>query len=157
MIFDNTRYISKLLKMIKATLLIAILALLILSFAFAQKWYNENIELQCENMELKMDLLILKEKIRSREDDEEIFIEDLENTQRNRQEILDVIEKYKQQKSERSENELKVMKKKWEELPHYFITSSTKFEGKEELLNYIDSICLKFPPPNPFFSQNASF
>ena len=115
MIFDNTRYISKLLKMIKATLLIAILALLILSFAFAQKWYNENIELQCENMELKMDLLILKEKIRSREDDEEIFIEDLENTQRNRQEILDVIEKYKQQKSERSENELKVMKKKWEE------------------------------------------
>ena len=30
----------------------------------------------------------------------------------------------------------------WEELPVHFITSSTKFEGKEELLNYIDSINL---------------
>ncbi|MDC0380058.1 ribosome biogenesis GTP-binding protein YihA/YsxC [Flavobacteriaceae bacterium] len=36
----------------------------------------------------------------------------------------------------------KVLREKWEELPQHFITSSTKFEGKEELLNYIDSINL---------------
>ena len=35
-----------------------------------------------------------------------------------------------------------VLREKWEELPQHFITSSTKFEGKEELLNYIDSINL---------------
>ena len=35
-----------------------------------------------------------------------------------------------------------VLSEKWEELPQHFITSSTKFEGKEELLNYIDSINL---------------
>jgi len=28
----------------------------------------------------------------------------------------------------------------WEEMPQYFITSATSSEGKEELLNYIDSI-----------------
>jgi GTP-binding protein len=36
----------------------------------------------------------------------------------------------------------KVLRENWEELPQHFITSSTKFEGKEELLNYIDSINL---------------
>lgn len=35
-----------------------------------------------------------------------------------------------------------VLSENWEELPQHFITSSTKFEGKEELLNYIDSINL---------------
>jgi len=35
-----------------------------------------------------------------------------------------------------------VLSEKWDELPQHFITSSTKFEGKEELLNYIDSINL---------------
>jgi GTP-binding protein len=33
-----------------------------------------------------------------------------------------------------------VLKENWEELPQHFVTSSTKFEGKEELLNYINSI-----------------
>ena len=28
----------------------------------------------------------------------------------------------------------------WEEFPNYFITSSTNYDGKEALLNYIDSI-----------------
>ena len=35
-----------------------------------------------------------------------------------------------------------VLSENWEELPQHFITSSIKFEGKEELLNYIDSINL---------------
>lgn len=35
-----------------------------------------------------------------------------------------------------------VLSEKWDELPQHFITSSTKFEGKDELLNYIDSINL---------------
>lgn len=35
-----------------------------------------------------------------------------------------------------------VLSENWEELPQHFITSYTKFEGKEELLNYIDSINL---------------
>jgi len=35
-----------------------------------------------------------------------------------------------------------VLSENWEELPQHFITSCTKFEGKEELLNYIDSINL---------------
>ncbi|MDA0316963.1 MAG: ribosome biogenesis GTP-binding protein YihA/YsxC [Bacteroidetes bacterium] len=35
-----------------------------------------------------------------------------------------------------------VLSEKWDELPQHFITSSTKFDGKEELLNYIDSINL---------------
>ena len=35
-----------------------------------------------------------------------------------------------------------VLSEKWDELPQHFITSSTKFIGKDELLNYIDSINL---------------
>ena len=35
-----------------------------------------------------------------------------------------------------------ILSENWEELPQHFITSSTKFDGKEELLNYIDSINL---------------
>ena len=34
----------------------------------------------------------------------------------------------------------KVMKETWEEMPDYFITSSTKYIGKEILLNYIEKI-----------------
>ena len=34
----------------------------------------------------------------------------------------------------------KVMKETWEEMPDYFVTSSTKYIGKEILLNYIDKI-----------------
>lgn len=33
-----------------------------------------------------------------------------------------------------------VMLENWEQMPHYFITSSSKNIGKEELLNYIDSL-----------------
>lgn len=33
-----------------------------------------------------------------------------------------------------------IMLKTWEEMPHYFITSSSKNTGKEELLNYIDQL-----------------
>jgi GTP-binding protein len=28
----------------------------------------------------------------------------------------------------------------WEEMPNYFITSSTKYVGKESLLNFIETI-----------------
>jgi len=31
----------------------------------------------------------------------------------------------------------------WEEMPNYFITSSTKGNGKDDLLNYIESINLE--------------
>ena len=34
----------------------------------------------------------------------------------------------------------KVMKETWEEMPDYFITSSTKYIGKDILLNYIEKI-----------------
>jgi len=37
-------------------------------------------------------------------------------------------------------NYKKVMKETWEEMPDYFITSSTKYIGKEILLNYIEKI-----------------
>ena len=37
-------------------------------------------------------------------------------------------------------NYKKVMKETWEEMPDYFITSSTKYIGKEILLNYIENI-----------------
>mgnify|MGYP005722059113 FL=1 len=37
-------------------------------------------------------------------------------------------------------NYKKVMKETWEEMPNYFITSSTKYIGKEILLNYIEKI-----------------
>jgi len=37
-------------------------------------------------------------------------------------------------------NYKKVMKETWEEMPDYFVTSSTKYIGKEILLNYIDKI-----------------
>ena len=31
----------------------------------------------------------------------------------------------------------------WEDMPNYFVTSSTKGHGKEELLNYIENINLE--------------
>ena len=37
-------------------------------------------------------------------------------------------------------NYLKTLKKQWEELPPYFITSSETRVGRDELLNYIDEI-----------------
>ena len=37
-------------------------------------------------------------------------------------------------------NYKKVMKETWEEMPDYFVTSSTKYIGKEILLNYIEKI-----------------
>jgi len=37
-------------------------------------------------------------------------------------------------------NYKKVMKETWEEMPDYFITSSTKYIGKKILLNYIEKI-----------------
>ena len=37
-------------------------------------------------------------------------------------------------------NYKKVMKETWEEVPDYFITSSTKYIGKDILLNYIEKI-----------------
>lgn len=33
-----------------------------------------------------------------------------------------------------------ILLNQWEELPRFFITSSTKYQGKEELLTYIDDI-----------------
>ncbi len=39
-----------------------------------------------------------------------------------------------------AENWMKSLKDQWEELPPYFITSSESKQGKEELLDYIDSI-----------------
>ena len=33
-----------------------------------------------------------------------------------------------------------VMLETWEEMPNYFVTSSTKYLGKEDLLNYIEAI-----------------
>ena len=43
--------------------------------------------------------------------------------------IIDHIETYKN-----------IMLESWEEMPNYFITSSSKDIGKDELLNYIDSL-----------------
>tara|TARA_B100001287_G_scaffold202443_1_gene171795 strand:+ start:1075 stop:1677 length:603 start_codon:yes stop_codon:yes gene_type:complete len=37
-------------------------------------------------------------------------------------------------------NYKKVMEETWEEMPDYFVTSSTKYIGKEILLNYIEKI-----------------
>ena len=39
-----------------------------------------------------------------------------------------------------AEKYLDTLKEEWEELPPYFITSATNKLGKEELLDYIDSI-----------------
>ncbi len=39
------------------------------------------------------------------------------------------------------------MLENWEEMPPYFITSSTTKQGKEELLNYINDINAKFEKP----------
>ena len=39
-----------------------------------------------------------------------------------------------------AETWMEKLKEKWEELPPYFITSSVKNVGKEEILNYIDKI-----------------
>jgi GTP-binding protein len=38
------------------------------------------------------------------------------------------------------ENYLKVLKEQWEELPPYFVTSSERGTGREDLLAYIESI-----------------
>jgi len=43
------------------------------------------------------------------------------------------------------------LNKSWEELPQYFITSSASYEGKEQLLNYIDSINLSLKNTKPQF------
>lgn len=38
------------------------------------------------------------------------------------------------------EQYIEVMKEQWEEMPHYFVTSSSHGTGREELLEYIDSL-----------------
>lgn len=43
------------------------------------------------------------------------------------------------------------LNKSWEELPKHFITSSSSYEGKEQLLNYIDSINLSLKNTKPQF------
>lgn len=43
------------------------------------------------------------------------------------------------------------LNKSWEELPKHFITSSASYEGKEQLLNYIDSINLSLKNIKPQF------
>jgi len=35
---------------------------------------------------------------------------------------------------------METLKEQWEELPPYFVTSSEKKEGREELLKYIEDI-----------------
>ena len=44
-----------------------------------------------------------------------------------------------------------ILNKSWEELPKHFITSSASYEGKEQLLNYIDSINLSLKNIKPQF------
>ena len=44
-----------------------------------------------------------------------------------------------------------ILNKSWEELPKHFITSSASYEGKEQLLNYIDSINLALKNTKPQF------
>ena len=44
-----------------------------------------------------------------------------------------------------------ILNKSWEELPKHFITSSASYEGKEQLLNYIDSINLTLKNTKPQF------
>ena len=44
-----------------------------------------------------------------------------------------------------------ILNKSWEELPKHFITSSASYEGKEQLLNYIDSINLYLKNTKPQF------
>ena len=44
-----------------------------------------------------------------------------------------------------------ILNKSWEELPQHFITSSASYEGKEQLLNYIDSINLSLKNTKPQF------
>ena len=43
------------------------------------------------------------------------------------------------------------LNKSWEELPKHFITSSASYEGKEQLLNYIDSINISLKNTKPQF------
>lgn len=43
-----------------------------------------------------------------------------------------------------------IMLEQWEEMPQYFVTSSTKKLGGEELLSYIDSINGSLNTSNPF-------
>ncbi len=44
-----------------------------------------------------------------------------------------------------------VLRENWEELPNHFVTSSSNFTGKDELLNYIDSINSSLKDINPQF------
>ena len=44
-----------------------------------------------------------------------------------------------------------ILNKSWEELPKHFITSSASYSGKEQLLNYIDSINLTLKNTKPQF------
>ncbi|MDA0326096.1 MAG: ribosome biogenesis GTP-binding protein YihA/YsxC [Bacteroidetes bacterium] len=44
-----------------------------------------------------------------------------------------------------------ILNKSWEELPKHFITSSASYEGKEQLINYIDSINLSLKNTKPQF------
>ena len=44
-----------------------------------------------------------------------------------------------------------ILNKSWEELPKHFITSSASYAGKEQLLNYIDSINLTLKNTKPQF------
>ena len=44
-----------------------------------------------------------------------------------------------------------ILNKSWEELPKHFITSSASYEGKEQLLNYINSINLSLKNTKPQF------
>ena len=44
-----------------------------------------------------------------------------------------------------------ILNKSWEALPKHFITSSASYEGKEQLLNYIDSINLALKNTKPQF------
>jgi GTP-binding protein len=59
-----------------------------------------------------------------------------------------VFTKADKQSATKTKNLIDTYKKKlmesWEELPDYFITSSAKEQGKEELLNFIDKLISKF-------------
>ena len=44
---------------------------------------------------------------------------------------------------------LKEMKKTWETTPPYFVSSSERSMGKDEILDYISQILKEMPPPTP--------
>ncbi len=55
-------------------------------------------------------------------------------------------DKIKEKETEKKvSNYLEVIKKDWESLPQYFITSSQKRLGKDKLLNYIQEINESIP------------